>query len=407
MSTLDDLVRTLAPQGVTRKALGQVGTLTRGRRFVRDDLRDTGTPCIHYGEVYTSYGISAKETISFLDPALASKLRVAHPGDVVIVSAGETVEDIGKAIAWLGTDDVVIHDACFAFHSDLDPRYVAYFLRTSDFRDQARPYITSSKISAISPQNLARIEIPVPPADVQREIVRILDQFTQLETELDAEWEARRRQYHHYRREVLTFPDNGEWFELQEVFITRNGYTPSKANPSLWVDGTIPWFRMEDIRTNGRVLSDAIQRVPEAAVKGGRLFPANSILVATSATIGEHALITVPHLSNQRFTSLTVSPEFADRLNVRFAHYYCFVLDEWCRDNTTISSFASVNMAAFKKFRFPVPPLERQERIVAVLDTFEDLVNDPSFGIPAERARRRTQYEYYRDELFAFTQATS
>ena len=82
-----------------------------------------------------------------------------------------------------------------------------------------------------------------------------------------------------------------EWKKLGEVFITRNGYTPSKSNPEYWEGGTIPWYRMEDIRENGRILSDALQHITPKGVKGNGLFKANSIILATSATIGEHALI--------------------------------------------------------------------------------------------------------------------
>ena len=95
---------------------------------------------------------------------------------------------------------------------------------------------------------------------------------------------------------------------------------------------------MEDIRKNGRILGTSLQRVSVDAVKGGKdkLFPANSIIVATSATIGEHALITVPHLSNQRFTSLTLKQEYSEKLDMKFLFYFCFLLDDWCRNNTSV-----------------------------------------------------------------------
>ena len=197
-------------------------------------------------------------------------------------------------------------------------------------------------------------------------------------------------------------PKGCPFFELQELFDIRNGYTPSKANAEYWNEGDIPWFRMEDIRANGRVLGHALQQVPEKAIKGGKskLFPANSILVATSATIGEHALITVPHISNQRFTSLAIKSSFTDRLNSKFAFYYSFVLADWCLRNTTTSSFASVDMAGFKKFKFPVPPLEVQEKIVEILDTFASLEAE----LEAELEARKKQYEYYRNQLLTFPQ---
>ncbi|MBS0483113.1 MAG: restriction endonuclease subunit S [Proteobacteria bacterium] len=191
-------------------------------------------------------------------------------------------------------------------------------------------------------------------------------------------------------------PDGVEFRTLKEIFVTKNGYTPSTTNKDYWTDGTVPWFRMEDIRENGRILGDSIQKITKEAVKGGRYFPANSIIIATSATIGEHALITVPHLSNQRFTSLALKSEFASRIDMKFAFYYCFLLDDWCRKNTTTSSFASVDMSGFKEFRFPIPPLEIQQEIVAILDRFTKL--------EAELEARRRQYQHYRDTLLSFAE---
>lgn len=167
-------------------------------------------------------------------------------------------------------------------------------------------------------------------------------------------------------------------------------------------NGTIPWFRMEDIRMNGRILSDSIQHITPEAVKGGRLFPANSIIVATTATIGEHALIIADSLANQRFTNLSIRKSLIDELDMKFFFYYMFIVDEWCKNNTNTSGFESVDMAKFKKLMIPIPPMAEQRRIVAILDKFEVLVNDISEGLPAEIAARRRQYEYYRDQLLTF-----
>ncbi|WP_441962370.1 restriction endonuclease subunit S [Mycolicibacterium houstonense] len=192
-------------------------------------------------------------------------------------------------------------------------------------------------------------------------------------------------------------PVGVEFRELHDIFTTKGGYTPSKADKAAWTNGTVPWFRMEDIRENGGVLNDALQYINANAVKGGRLFPANSILIATSATIGEHALVTVPHLSNQRFTSLALKPDFVDRLDMKFVYYYCFILGEWCRNNTTISSFASVDMNSFKRFKFPVPPLAIQREIVAILDRLEYSQVQLEVELKRERECRSSQYVHYRE----------
>lgn len=112
-----------------------------------------------------------------------------------------------------------------------------------------------------------------------------------------------------------------EWKTIDDLFHIKNGYTPSKSNQEYWEDGTIPWFRMEDIRTNGRVLSDSIQHVSDSAVKG-TLIPANSLFMSTTATIGEYALVLVPYLTNQQITSFSLREQYLGNINIKFLFYF-------------------------------------------------------------------------------------
>jgi type I restriction enzyme S subunit len=196
-----------------------------------------------------------------------------------------------------------------------------------------------------------------------------------------------------------------EWKKLADVFQLKNGYTPSKSKKEFWENGTVPWFRMDDIRENGQILDESLQKVSESAIKGGKLFPENSIIIATSATIGEHALIRVPFLANQRFTNLSLKPVYKDTFNNKFIFYYCFMLADWCKKNTTMSSFASVDMDGFKKYPFPIPcpndpkkSLEIQAEIVRILDAFTAMTAE----LTAELNMRKKQYNYYRDQLLSF-----
>jgi type I restriction enzyme S subunit len=199
---------------VERKALKEIGEFQRGKRFVKDDMIVEGVPCIHYGEMYTHYNIWANESKSFLSEELVENkiLRVAQKGDVVIVAAGETIEDLGKGTAWLGDEGVVIHDACFSYSSPLNPNYVAYFTRTKQFHDQIKKHISSGKISAIHSKGLGTVIIPVPPREEQERIVTILDKFdiltTSISESLPKEIELRKKQYEYYRDLLLTFPKN-------------------------------------------------------------------------------------------------------------------------------------------------------------------------------------------------------
>ena len=271
--------------------------------------------------------------------------------------------------------------------------------------------VNTSSFPSVDMARLMKQLFPIPPLAVQEEIVRILDKFTTLETELEAELDCRKRQYEYYRNQLLSFDmlkrggqklNSVSWLTLDEVFETRNGYTPSKANAAFWENGTIPWFRMEDIRANGGVLKDSIQHVTPQAIKGKGLFMAGSIIMATTATIGEHALITVDALANQQFTNFRVRNSIEDKLLTKFVYYYFFVIDEWCKQNVNVSSFPSVEIERLKKQPFPIPPLAEQHRIVSILDKFEALTTSISEGLPKEIALRRKQYEYYRNQLLSF-----
>ncbi len=204
---------------------------------------------------------------------------------------------------------------------------------------------------------------------------------------------------HKIERLLQTLAPKGVEFKtLEEVFEIKNGYTPSKNNPEFWEKGTIPWFRMEDIRENGRILKDSIQHITPKALKGKKLFPKNSIIISTTATIGEHALLIVDSLANQQFTFLSKKANCDIALDMKFFFYQCFLLGEWCKKNTNVSGFASVDMTAFKKYKFPIPPLEIQQEIVKILDAFTELNTE----LNTELKARKKQYEYYQNMLLDF-----
>lgn len=155
---------------------------------------------------------------------------------------------------------------------------------------------------------------------------------------------------------------------LKELFELRNGYTPSKAVAEFWDGGTIPWFRMEDIRTNGRILSDSIQHITPEAVKTAGLFDANSFIMATTATIGEHAWLIADSLANQRFTNLKVRKSLIKRVALKYIFYLLFPIGESCKKNCRITTFPAVDMNEFKNYSFSLPPLAEQEAIAEYLD---------------------------------------
>lgn len=174
-------------------------------------------------------------------------------------------------------------------------------------------------------------------------------------------------------------PSHWECKRLRFICEFRNGYTPSKANPDFWTDGTIPWYRMEDIRDSGRRLNEAKQYVTEEAVKGGGLFEAGSFILATTATIGEHAVLIVDSLANQQFTNLKIRKSLSKEVDNEFFFYFLFVIDDYCKSTTKTATFAAVNIDDLKNFEVAIPPFDEQLKIVSyinkVIQTYDTVIS--------------------------------
>jgi type I restriction enzyme S subunit len=251
-----------------------------------------------------------------------------------------------------------------------------------------------------------KFRFPMPPLEVQREIVRILDQFTQLEAELEAELEARRRQYEHYQHEVfdqldsagvrrVAVKDLGRWY---------GGGTPSKGRSDYWVDGTIPWISPKDM--GGSVVTDTEDHITEAAVRNSatKLVPANAVALVARSSILDHTLpiafVPSPSALNQDMKAVVA----ADGIEPRYVFHVLRANRARMLRSVRRSggSVASLDSQKLWKFEVPVPGADEQRRIIDFMDRFDRLTNDLSVGLPAELAARRKQYEYYRDKLLTF-----
>ena len=197
-------------QCVTWMKMSEIGTFIRGKRFVRTDIVSDGVPCIHYGDMYTYYGLYATQSKGRLRNELASKMRYAQKNDVVIVAAGENKEDIGIGLAWIGDEPAAVHDACFIFRSDLYPQYVSHYLRSDYYHKQIVKYVSEGKICSISAKGLGNAIIPIPPYEEQVRIATLLNKFDVLVSDLTeglpAEIAAVQEQYEYYRNKLLSFP---------------------------------------------------------------------------------------------------------------------------------------------------------------------------------------------------------
>jgi len=240
------------------------------------------------------------------------------------------------------------------------------------------------------------IHIPVPPLEVQREIVAVLDRFTALEAELEAELEARRRQYQYYRDALLTF-DNASvrWTTLGEigkVSMCKRVFKNQTAN-----EGDIPFYK---IGTFGGEPNAFISRELYDEYKEKYSFPKQGdVLISAAGTIGRAIPYDGAEAYFQDSNIVLIDNDESQVTNEFLWHWYQVVT--WSTDGGTIRRLYNENL---RRTKVPVPSFEEQERIVTILDKFNALVNDLTSGLPAEIAARRKQYEYYRDRLLTFTE---
>ena len=384
MSRIDDLIAEYCPNGVERKPLGAIAKLYRGNGLQKKDFTDKGIGCIHYGQIYTRYDTFTSQTISFVDKKLADKLLKVHPNDLIVTATSENLEDVCKAVAWLGGSDIVTGGHSIVVRHHQNAKYLSYYFQTLDFFQRKRAYVHGTKVMEIKKDDLAKIVVPVPPLPVQEEIARILDSFSSLEAELEAELEARRKQYAYYRNELLTFDgERVQWLKLGEAaFINKGTYITKKqvipGNIPVILGGVEPayWHSESNHDGEGIVISRSGANAGFASYWNEPIFVSDGFVLDAKPGIDMRFLFHVLKKQQAKLHSMTRGSGVPH-----------------------INSKMLANNVAI-----PVPPLEEQRHVVSILDRFDKLTNDLSSGLPAEIEARRKQYEYYRDRLLSFAE---
>lgn len=368
----------------------------------------------------TTKDYSSNEVIEFIEGKTAritekarklinkrSKLQI---NDILFSAVGT----VGKiAFVEVEPNNFDVNESTFVLKpnaKNIVPKYLVYYLRSDFIQNEVKKSLKGSTLAGIRKNKLENLEIPIPSIKTQEKIVKILDTFTELTTELT----LRQKQYEYYRDMLLSEEylnkisikidrNNTEmsFYTLSKLFNTRNGYTPSKSVQEFWESEDIPWFKMEDIRENGNILSYAKNYVSNSAIKG-EPFEQNSIILSTSATIGEHALITVPFLANQRFTCFSLKDNYKKEINIKYVYYYFYIIDKWCNNNIKIGNFPSVDVRTLLTQTIPIPSIYIQNKVVEILDAFQAMAHQVSGLLPKERELRQKQYEYYREKLLDF-----
>lgn len=279
--------------------------------------------------------------------------------------------------------------------SETDNKYVYYHLKSK--QEILRESQIGAGIPALKVDIIKQLSIPIPPLPVQEEIVRILDRFTELEAEL----EARTKQYEYYRDELLTFGDEVEWKELGEVANIGDGLhgTPeySEISDIYFINGNNIKERNVSFNQNTKKVSNYTYE------KHKKKFYQNStVFISLNGTIGDISLYNNEKLVLGKSVGYINIQDESICLMFLFYYLKTYKFQSFIKNNSTGSTIKNLGLNTLRKIKIPVPSLEEQERIVEILDRFDTLTSDITTGLPAEIAARRKQYEYYRDKLLTF-----
>lgn len=376
MSKLQELIKELCPDGVEFKKLEEVCEIFSGKNKQKKEQGKY--------PVYGSTGIIAYCDNYQYDKEQLLIARVgANAGFIHIANGKYDVSDNTLIVDVIGTCNSI---------------YIYYVLVNSNINRYSKgggqPLVTASDIK--------KIEIPLPPLEIQNEIVRILDTFTSHTAELQAELQARKEQYEYYRNKLLTFDENDErvkWMTLGEVSVNVcSGGTPSTSNKKYY-QGHIPWLRTQEV--DWKDVSATKIKISEDAIKNSsaKIIPPNCVIVAMyGATAGKTCINKIPLTTNQACCNLEINKDIA-----LYKYVYYWLYKEYYKLKALgEGSQSNISGKKIKSYAIPIPPLSEQQRIVSILDKFESLVNDLSEGLPAEITVVQEQYEYYRNKLLTF-----
>jgi len=398
----------LGSRSVEFLPLGDIAQLVRGNGMPKSELTTEGVGAIHYGQIYTRYDVWTTSTISFVEPETAARLVKVEPGDVVITNTSENLEDVGKAVAWLGAAPIVTGGHATVIRHRQDPKYLAYWFQSESFFAQKRALATGTKVIDVSARQLAKVVVPLPPLEVQAEIVRVLDRFaalqTELQTEIQAEIEARHREYAHYRDSLLLASKEAPILKLGDIAEFKYGLTASAQD-----SGDYRFLRITDINSRGKLAQDRAKYVPASpAARDFLVEPGDLLMARTGATFGKTMLFVGDQPS--AYASFLIRIRFKEP-NLLPAYYWHFAQSDlyWKQANAMVSTGGQpqFNANALKRIEVPMPPVPVQRRAVSLLDRFDDLTSDLTSCLSAEVRSRRQQYKYHREQLLSFQQVVS
>ena len=413
MSRIETLISELCENGVKYVALAELGNFYGGLTGKgKSDFVDGNCKFITYKNIYSNSALDLN-ICDYVKVQDNERQNAVKYGDVLFTGSSETADECGMSSVVMQQVDerIYVNSFCFIFRfNNFDimlPGFAKHLFRSKTIREQIKKTASGVTRYNVSKKLMQKIKIPIPPLSVQQEIVRILDGFSELEKELEKELVARRKQYEYYRNQLVSFGEGGnnacdvKWMKLGEVVKIQNGFA---FKSTLFKNHGVPVLRITNIQSSGVVAENLIfVDTSDYTVnfENFKVFPGDVVVALSGATTGKSAKnkTNLTYLLNQRVAKFIPNENML--LNSYLYHWTKSKENEFLQ---MAGGGAQPNLSTeqMKIMEIPIPPIAEQERIVAILDKFDALVNDISVGLPAELKARRKQYEYWRNKLLSF-----
>ena len=391
MSRIDDLIARHCPQGVEFTPLNILLDYAQPTKYIVKSTK--------YDESFSTPVLTAGGSFILGYTNETDGIYHASKDNPVII-----FDDFTTSFHWVDFNFKVKSSAMKMItpKDGVNFKYVYYAMKNIQYTPSSHARHWISKYS--------NFEIPLPHLEIQKEIVDILDKFTKLEAELEAEREARQKQYAYYRNFLLTFDeDKIEWKPLGDL-LKPKGYVRgpfgSALKKAFFVDEGVPVYEQQHAIYNKREFRYFIDNNRAESLKRFAVQP-NDIIISCSGTIGKTSIIKKEDQVGIINQALLILRFDLSQVNIKYIKHYLECFTNLIVSNSGGAITNIEKKSVIEKIKIATPSLTEQKRIVAILDKFDALVNDISIGLPAEISARRKQYEHYRNKLLTFKKAVA
>ena len=383
---IQKLIQEYCPNGVEYKTLGEVCKIEKGEQLNKEVLLKEGQFPVINGGINPS---------GFWN-------EYNYEKNLITISQGGASAGYVNYITtnfWAGAH-------CYVLTTPKE--YINYKLLyyiVKNYEKELQSSQVGAGIPSVSSNKLASLKIPIPPIEVQREIVRILDKLTELIDSLKIELALRNKQYEYYRETLYKDIALLKYIKLKELCQIGDGL---HGTPKYDENGKIYFVNGNNLKNGNIIIDDNTKKISnDEFCKLEIPFNQNTILLSINGTIGKVALY-----NNEKITlgkSVAYFNINSNQIIRKYLYYYLLttISQEYFIKNATGGTIKNLGLKTLREYTVPVPPLREQARIVAILDKFDALCNDLTQGLPAEIELRKKQYEYYRDKLLKFENVSS